>query len=72
MVKFHEDACHFLQPVVIITEGPENKIMRKSCIHSSVPCRDSTLGQFLFSWVSKKIEKNGVSLGLSFMAEVLF
>ena len=46
--------CHFLQPVVIITEGPENKIMRKSCIHSSVPCQDSTLEQFLYSWVSKK------------------
>ena len=64
--------CHFLLLVVSITEGPKNKIMRKSGIHSSVPCRDSTLEQFLFCWVSKKIEKHDVSQGLSFMAEVLF
>ena len=64
--------CHFLQSVVSIIEGPKNKIMSKSDIHSSVPCRDSALEQFLFSWVPKKIEKHGVSLGLSFMAEVLF
>ena len=69
MVKFHED---FLLWVVSISEGPKNKIMRKSGIHSSVPCRDSTLEQFLFCWVSKKIEKHDVSQGLSFMAEVLF
>ena len=35
--------CHFLQSVVSITEGPKNKIMRKSGIHSSAPCRESTL-----------------------------
>ena len=64
--------CHFLLSVVSITEGPENKIMRKSGIHSSVPCRDSILEQFLFSWVSKRIQENGVSWGLSFMGEVLF
>ena len=64
--------CHFLLSVVSITEGPENKIMRKFCIHSSVPCRDSTLEQFLFNLVSKKIEKNDFSWGLFFMAEVLF
>ena len=46
--------CHFLLSVVSITEGPKNKIMRKSGIHSSVPCRDSTLEQFLFYRVSGK------------------
>ena len=40
--------CHFLQSVVSITDGPKNKIMRKSGIPSSVPCWDSTLEQFLF------------------------
>ena len=55
--------CHFLLSVVSITEGPKNKIMRKSGIHSSVPCRDNTLEQFLFCWVSKNIEKPDVSLG---------
>ena len=64
--------CHFLQSVVGITEGPKNKIMRKSGIHSSVPCQDSTLKQFFFSLVSNFFFKNGVSWGLSFMAEVLF
>ena len=64
--------CHFLQSVVSITEGPKNKIMRKSGIHSSVPCQDSTLEQIFFCWLSKKIEKLDVSWGLSFMAEVLF
>ena len=66
------EICHFLQSVVSITEGQKNKIMRKSGIHSSVPCWDSTLEQFLFCWVSKKIEKHDVSWSLSFMADVLF
>ena len=52
--------CHFLQSVVSITEGPKNKIIRKSGIHSSVPCRDSTLEQFLFYRVSRKNEKSGI------------
>ena len=52
--------CHFLQSVVSITEGPKNKIMRKSGIHSSVPCRDSTLEQFLFYRVSRKNAKNDI------------
>ena len=52
--------CHFLQSVVSITEGPKNKIMRKSGIHSSVPCRDSTLEQFLFNRVSRKNAKNNI------------
>ena len=64
--------CHFLQSVVSITKGQKNKIMRKSGIQSSVPFRDRTLEQFLFSLVSKIIEKNGLSLGLFFMAKVLF
>ena len=52
--------CHFLQSVVSITEGPKNKIMRKSGIHSSAPCRGSTLEQFLFYRVSGKIAKSDV------------
>ena len=52
--------CHFLQSVVSITEGPKNKIMRKSGIHSSVPCRDSTLEQFLFYRVSRKNSKEDI------------
>ena len=63
--------CHFLKSVVSITEGPKNKIMGKSGIHGSVPCWDSTFEQFLFCWVSKKIEIHNVSWDLSFMAEVL-
>merc|ERR1712055_800989 len=55
--------CHFLLSVVSITEGPENKIRRKSGIHSSVPCRDSISKQFLFNWVSKEIEKKLCFLG---------
>ena len=39
--------CHFLLSVVSITEGPKNKIMRKSAIHSFVPCRDSTFEQLV-------------------------
>ena len=63
MIKFHEDAhidlkiCHFLQAVVSITEGSKNKIMRKSGIHSSVPCWYSTLEKFLFFRVSGKMQK---------------
>ena len=49
--------CHFLLSNVTLTEDPKNKIMKKSGIHSSVPCRDSTLKQVLFCWVSKNIEK---------------
>ena len=55
--------CHFLPSVVSNTEGPKNKIMRKSGIHSSVPCRDSTIEQFLFCWVSKKNWKTWCFLG---------
>ena len=51
MVKSHEDVSHFLLSILNITEGPTNKIMRKSGIPSSVPCRDSTLEQFLFCFV---------------------
>ena len=74
MMRMHicQNKCHFLGPILRGTEGPKNKIMRKSGIHSSVPCRDSTIEQFLFCWVSKKIEKHDVSWGLSFMEEVLF
>ena len=52
--------CHFLQSVVSITEGPKNKIMRKSGIHSSLPCWDSTLEQFLFYRVSGKNAKSDI------------
>ena len=31
-----------------ITGCPKNKVMRKSGIRSSLPCRDSTLEQFFF------------------------
>ena len=74
MMRMHicPKICHFLLSTVGITEGPKNKIMKKSGIHSSVPCRDSTLKQVLFCWVSKKIVKNDVSFSLYFMAEVLF
>ena len=50
--------CHFLQSVVSITEGPKNKIIKKSGIHSSAPCRDSTLEQFLFL---QGVQKNAKS-----------
>ena len=51
MVKFHEDAywpdnLSLFTIIVSIAEGPKNKIMRVSGIHSAVPCRDSTLEQF--------------------------
>ena len=52
--------CHFLQLVVSITEGPKNRIMSKSGIHSSVPCWDSTLEQFLFYRVSRKNAKSDI------------
>ena len=52
--------CHFLQSVVHITEGPKNKIMRKSGIHSSVPCWDSTLEQLFFYRVSGKNAKSNI------------
>ena len=52
--------CHFLLSTVSITEGPKNKIMRKSGIHSSVPCRDSTLEQFLFYRLSGKNAKRDI------------
>ena len=59
MMRMHicPKICHFLLSTVSITEHPKNKIMKKSGIHSSVPCRDSTLKQVLFCWVSKNIEK---------------
>ena len=52
-----QNKCHFLGPILRGTEGPKNKIMRKSGIHSSVPCWDSTLEQFLFYRVSGKNKK---------------
>ena len=58
--------CHFLLSVGSITESPKNQIMRKSGIHSSVPCQDSTLEQFLFWWVSKKNGKIWCFLGSLF------
>ena len=68
--------CHFLQSVVSITEGPKNKIMRKSGIHSSVPCWDSMLEQFLFCWVSKKnskvMTKHGTELWMQDILIILF
>ena len=57
MVKSNEDASYFLLSILSITEGPTNKIMRKSGIPSSVPCRDSTLEQFFFYRVSGKMQK---------------
>ena len=62
--------CHFLQSVVGITEGPKNKIMRKSGIHSSARCRDSTLKQFLFYRVSRKIQKV-ISFGAAYIKTIL-
>ena len=62
--------CHFLQSVVSITEGPKNKIMRKSGIHSSAPCRDSTLEQFLFYRVSRKMQK-AISFGAAAIAQYI-
>ena len=58
--------CHFSLSTVSITEGPKNKIMRKSGIHSSVPCRDSTLEQFLFYRVSRKNAKSNIFWSLSY------
>ena len=52
--------CHFLLSVVSITGGPKNKILRKSGIHSSVPCWNSTLEQFLFYRVSGKNAKSNI------------
>ena len=52
--------CHFLHSVVSITGGPKNKIMRKSVIHSYVPCWDSALEQFLFYRVSGKNAKSDI------------
>ena len=63
--------CHFLQSVVSITEGPKNKIIRKSGIHSSVPCRDSTLEQFLFYRVSRKMLKT-ISFGAVAIAQYIY
>ena len=58
--------CHFLPSVVSITEGPENKIMRKSGIHSSFLCSCSTLEQFLFYRVSRKNAKSDIFWSLSY------
>ena len=58
--------CHFLQSVVSITEGPKNKIMRKSGIHSSAPCRGSTLEQFCFTGCPEKLQK-----AMSFVAATI-
>ena len=59
MMRMHicPKICHFLLSTVGITEGPKNKIMKKSGIHSSVPCRDSTLEQLLFCRLSGKNAK---------------
>ena len=58
MVKFYEDAYwpDNLSLFTISCEhywGPKNKIMRKSGIHSSVPCRDSTLNDSGFAGCPK-------------------
>ena len=63
--------CHFLQSVVSITEGPKNKIMRKSGIHSSVPCWDSTWEQFLFYRVSGKNKKSHIFWSHSYKTIIL-
>ena len=43
--------CHFLQSVLSITEGPKKtKLLRKSGIHSSIPCYRT----IFFCWVCKK------------------
>ena len=63
--------CHFLQSVVSITEGSKNKIMRKSGIHSSARCRDSTLEQFLFYRVSRKMQKV-ISFGAAAIAQYIY
>ena len=62
MMRMHicQNKCHVLHLVVSFTEGPKNKIMRKSGIHSSVPCWDSTLEQFLFYRVSGKNAKRDI------------
>ena len=50
--------CHFLLSVVSITEGPKNKIMKKSGIHSSIPCWDNTFqNNFCFSGFLEKMQK---------------
>ena len=63
--------CHFLPSVVSITEGPENKIMRKSGIHSSFLCSCSTLEQFLFYRVSRKNAKKDIFLSGSYSTILL-
>ena len=62
MMRMHigPKICHFLLSPVSITEGPKNKILRKSGIHSSVPCRDSTLEHFLFYRLSGKNAKSHI------------
>ena len=49
--------CHYLLSVVSITEGPKNKIMRKSCLYGLYPSLGSPVKQFLFYRVSRKIAK---------------
>ena len=76
MVKFHEDAYwpKNLSLFAISCEhyrGPKNKIMRKSGIHSSARCRDSTLEQFLFYRVSRKMQK-AISFGAAAIAQYIY
>ena len=58
---------HFLQSVV----RAQKKIMRKSGIHSSARCRDSTLKQFLFYRVSRKMQKV-ISFGAAAIAQYIY
>ena len=55
MVKIEEDA-YWPNNLLLFTFDCEHYCR----IHGSFPCWDSTLEQFLFCWVSKKIEKRDV------------
>ena len=65
MVKVHEDAYwpDNLSLFTISCENywePKKQIMKKSGIHSFVPCLESTLEQFLFYRVSGKMTKSNI------------
>ena len=47
---------HFLLLTVSITEDQRNKNLGETGIHSSVPCRDSILEQFLYYRVAQKMQ----------------
>ena len=48
----------FCNQLWALMRAQKSKIMRKYGIHNSVPCRDSTLEQFLFYRVSRKNAKS--------------